>query len=155
MILYHGSNMAIDVIDLNRSKPNKDFGRAFYLSADESQAQEMAQAKCIQFGGTPCVTRFEVDDVQMSKLCYKRFEEYARDWAQFVYDNRDETKEFTHPYDIVFGPIADDYIGLQMRRFRFSKLTFNQFLEEIKYPKGITFQYAFCTQKAINLLKRI
>jgi len=31
MILYHGSNIAIDTIDLQRSKPYKDFGRAFYL----------------------------------------------------------------------------------------------------------------------------
>jgi len=153
MILYHGSNVAIETIDLNRSKPYKDFGRAFYLSDDLQQAQEMAQAKCIQFGGTPYVTTFEVDAQQMQQLQYLRFEEYNLDWAKFVYNNRDITKEFTHPFDIVFGPIADDYIGLQMRRFRFSRLTFDQFLEEIKYPQGITFQYAFCTYQAINLLK--
>ena len=33
MILYHGTNMAFDAIDLKKSKPNKDFGRGFYLSA--------------------------------------------------------------------------------------------------------------------------
>lgn len=48
MKLYHGSNVAIEDIDLSRSKPNKDFGRAFYLSSDLKQAQEMAKAKCIQ-----------------------------------------------------------------------------------------------------------
>ena len=42
MILYHGSNMAIRQIDLNKSKPNKDFGRGFYLSENETQAIEMA-----------------------------------------------------------------------------------------------------------------
>ena len=46
MKLYHGSNVAIEAIDLSRSKPNKDFGRAFYLSSDLSQAQDMAKAKC-------------------------------------------------------------------------------------------------------------
>ncbi len=37
MKLYHCSNMDFDKIDLSKSKPNKDFGRAFYLSehADE------------------------------------------------------------------------------------------------------------------------
>lgn len=155
MKLYHGSNVAIEAIDLSRSKPNKDFGRAFYLSSDLSQAKEMAKVKCIQFGGTPCVTTFEVYEAQMQQLAYKVFDSYNHEWARFVYNNRDEQQDFTHQYDIVYGPIADDYVGLQMRRFRFSKLTFEQFLEEIKYPKGITFQYAFCTPEAIKLLHRI
>lgn len=155
MKLYHGSNVAIETIDLSCSKPNKDFGRAFYLSSDLSQAQEMAKVKCIQFGGMPCVTTFEVDEAQMQQLAYKVFECYNHEWARFVYNNRDEQQDFTHQYDIVYGPIADDYVGLQMRRFRFSKQTFDQFLEEIKYPKGITFQYAFCTPEAIKLLQRV
>lgn len=36
MILYHGSNVPIDVIDLSKSRPGKDFGKGFYLSADEN-----------------------------------------------------------------------------------------------------------------------
>ena len=61
MILYHGSNIEIDVIDFNKSKPGKDFGCGFYLSADEKQAHEMAVKKALLFGGTPTVTSFEFD----------------------------------------------------------------------------------------------
>ena len=43
MRLYHGSTIDIATIDLTLSKPNKDFGRAFYLSDDRQQALEMAQ----------------------------------------------------------------------------------------------------------------
>lgn len=32
MRLYHGSTVVIDTIDLSKSKPNKDFGKGFYLS---------------------------------------------------------------------------------------------------------------------------
>lgn len=35
MKLYHGSNILIDKIDLSKSKPNKDFGRGFYLSDND------------------------------------------------------------------------------------------------------------------------
>ena len=35
MMLYHGSTVNIDRIDLAKSRPNKDFGRGFYLSADK------------------------------------------------------------------------------------------------------------------------
>ena len=45
MILYHGSNIDIDKIDLTKSKPYKDFGKGFYLSADKQQAQRMAEQR--------------------------------------------------------------------------------------------------------------
>ena len=48
MRLYHGTNQSFDSIDLKKSKPNKDFGRGFYLSADFEQALNMAQIKTEQ-----------------------------------------------------------------------------------------------------------
>ena len=42
MILYHGSNVKISKPDLTYSKPFKDFGQGFYLSADEQQARNLA-----------------------------------------------------------------------------------------------------------------
>ena len=45
MILYHGSNVAIDHIELEKSKPFKDFGQGFYLSENERQALDMAHLK--------------------------------------------------------------------------------------------------------------
>ena len=45
MKLYHGTNRDFEKIDLQKSKPNKDFGRGFYLSADYEQALSMAQVK--------------------------------------------------------------------------------------------------------------
>lgn len=41
MKLYHGTNQEFSRIDLLKSKPNKDFGRVFYLSADYEQALRM------------------------------------------------------------------------------------------------------------------
>ena len=45
MKLYHGSNVPVEVPDLSFSKPDKDFGKGFYLSADRQQAVEMAEQK--------------------------------------------------------------------------------------------------------------
>ena len=61
MILYHGSTVVIDKIDLSKSKPNKDFGRAFYLSDNEAQAQEMAQFKADFENSTPIVNAYAFD----------------------------------------------------------------------------------------------
>ena len=37
MILYHGSNVDIEPIDLSRSSVGKDFGCGFYLTASKEQ----------------------------------------------------------------------------------------------------------------------
>lgn len=155
MILYHGSNTAIESIDLKKSKRYKDFGRAFYLSSEREQALKMAKAKTVQFGGEAIVTTFEYDDSACSNLSVMKFQNYSREWAEFVYNNRDEHQDFHHNYDIVYGPIANDYIGLQIRDFRRHRLTFEQFMENILYHQGETFQYAFCTETAIAKLKKL
>ncbi len=62
MFLYHGSNVEIKEIDLTLSKPNKDFGRGFYLSNNYEQSYEMATFKTTFFRGSPLVTKFEFDE---------------------------------------------------------------------------------------------
>ena len=62
MILYHGTNVDFDTIDLAKSKPNKDFGQGFYLTADYEQALSMARIKVEQLEfGEPLVLAYEVD----------------------------------------------------------------------------------------------
>lgn len=60
MILYHGTTVNIDKIDLQKSKPNKDFGKGFYLSADKDQAMAMASYKSEQIGGTSVLNAYEL-----------------------------------------------------------------------------------------------
>ena len=157
MKLYHGSNMLIGDIDLAQSKPNKDFGRAFYLSAIREQAEEMASFKADFLGGNPVVIEYEFDENVLldGTVCYKHFADYSEEWAHFVYDHRTEPHGQTlHQYDIVYGPIADDRVGAQIANYRNGDITFQEFLRRLHYMKGITFQYAFCTPLAISKLMR-
>lgn len=155
MILYHGSNMDIDKIDLEMSKPNKDFGKGFYLSEREEQAMEMANFKSVLLGGEPIVTKFEFDVGMMknSKLRVKVFEEYSEEWADFVFANREGHE--VEQYDIVYGPIANDKVGLQIRKLKDGSIDKAEFLNRLKYMKGITFQYYFGTEKAIKYLSKL
>lgn len=43
--LHHGSNVAIDAIDLSKGMKDKDFGKGFYLTDIRSQAKEMAKRR--------------------------------------------------------------------------------------------------------------
>lgn len=154
MILFHGSNIQIETIDLSLSKPNKDFGRAFYLSPEYEQAREMASFKAEILGGNEFVTEFEIDS--FDGLRVKSFESYTEEWAHFVYEHRSEPHGRTlHDFDVVYGPIANDRIGAQITRFKQGYISFDEFLNRIKFIQGITFQYAFCTQDAIDRLHKI
>ena len=156
MKLYHGSTTDIGRIDLAKSKPNKDFGRAFYLSADRQQALEMAQYRAEFEETSPVVNVYEFDETLFQQFRCKRFEEYTEEWAHFVYDHRTEPHGLTlHDYDIVYGPIANDRVGAQIARFKQGYITFDEFLRRIQYIKGITFQYAFCTQQAVDKLQKL
>ncbi len=157
MILYHGSNCEFDEIDLMRSKPGKDFGRGFYLSADHEQAVEMAKIKVDQMeSGTPAVMAYEVDDDKMNSLKVLRFDDYSEEWAKFILLNRNNsTNKPAHDYDIVIGPIANDRVGVQLWRFENNDIDLPTLVHNLRYMKGLTIQYLFGTEKAVKLLKRI
>ena len=155
MILYHGSNMVIDKIDLEMSKPNKDFGKGFYLSENESQAMEMANFKSALLGGEPIVTKFEFNELMMqsSNLRIKIFTDYSEEWADFVFANREGND--VELYDIGYGPIANDKVGLQIRKLKDGSIDKAEFLNRLKYMKGITYQYYFGTEKSIQYLEKL
>lgn len=156
--LYHGSTVKINKIDFSKSKPNKDFGKGFYLSDNEEQAMKMANIKARLFNMSPIVTKFEFDEENLTngELKVLRFDGYSKEWAQFVFANRKSSETgYTHDYDIVIGPIANDRIGAQVRLFEDNEIDLETFLERIKYIKGVTFQYFFGTEKAISKLKAL
>lgn len=157
MKLYHGTNVQFTDIDIQKSQRYKDFGQAFYLSDIQSQAQDMAGNKADLLGGDAIVQQYEVPDNILldPKLKVKVFSHYCTEWALFVWNNRDKDQEFHHDYDIVYGPIANDTIGAQMRAFRLQKKDLNEFLEGLKYVNGETYQYAFCTPRAISKLRKL
>ncbi len=159
MKLYHGSNMRVTEPDISRSKPFKDFGQGFYLSAEEQQAKEQALSKVDQMKtGEPIVNEFDFDETFMtsSDLQVKVFDDYSVEWAEFVLMNRNsKIVQPSHGYDIVYGPIADDGVNYQLRRYWGGVITLPRLIEELKYAKGITFQYFFGTERALKTLKAL
>lgn len=157
MILYHGTNNAFDTIDLTKSKPNKDFGQGFYLSREYSQAMEMAKTKFDQIKtGFPTVLTYEVDEQQMNQLKVLRFDAYTFEWAQFILMNRrNDTNNPMHDYDIVYGPIANDKVGVQLWKFENQMIDLETFTRNLHRMEGIAFQYFFGTERAIKLLKKL
>lgn len=51
MILYHGTNIDFEQIDLSKSNRFKDFGQGFYLTDIKQQAVELAEKRAERDGG--------------------------------------------------------------------------------------------------------
>lgn len=158
MKLYHGTYTDFDTFDLSKSNKGKDFGKGFYLSDNYEQAQRLAVFKAVQFNKEPVVLTYEFDEESLTNgvLSFLRFGEYSKEWAEFVLKNRtNENDANAHPYDVVFGPIANDKVGIQIRNLLEENIDMDTFLKRLEYMHGITFQYFFGTEKAISKLVRI
>ncbi len=155
--LYHGSNVRVEKPDLKKSKPFKDFGQGFYLSDDKQQAWDLAYSKAEQLKyGKASVSTYIFDETVMysNELRIKIFNDYSEEWAKFILRNRDKSlTQPSHDYDIVYGPIADDGVTYQLRRFWGGVISIEKLIDELKFAKGISFQYFFGTEKALNRLR--
>ncbi|MDE7342400.1 MAG: DUF3990 domain-containing protein, partial [Muribaculaceae bacterium] len=76
--------------------------------------------------------------------------------AEFVVMNRNNDSEVpAHTNHILIGPIADDTVGVQIRRYIMGYLSASALVEELRFKGDHAIQYFFGTQKAVQLLKRI
>ena len=163
MILFHGSNIEIEEIDLNRCKPYKDFGKGFYLTTLPEQAEKMARRVARIYGGKPCVTIFEFNDAAFSDnhLSIRTFDKPSKEWAVFVINNRN--RAFNDPdnaecnidnkYDVVIGPIANDDLALLFRQFSNGLITVEELVRGMEF-KQLTNQYSFHTEQSLTYLQK-
>ncbi len=155
--LYHGSNVSIEKIDLTRSHPDKDFGKGYYLTDIRTQAEAMSIRRVRIAGeGEPTLTVYSFDESQLHspELRVKVFDEPTEEWALFVLSNREASLTgYTHDYDIVIGPIADDGVAFQLDRYTRHMITLATLVEELTYRK-LNRQYYFGTERALQTLIR-
>lgn len=164
MILYHGSNMFIEQVELQKCRPFKDFGRGFYCTELRKQAEQMAKRVAYIYGGSPCVTNWKLNDEAFvtCELNIKIFTEPSKEWAMFVLNNR--SRDFTeyeslkcnhdNKYDIVTGPVANDDLALLFRTFTNGLIDMDALVKGMQY-KRLSQQISFHTDKALRYLKPI
>jgi len=157
MILYHGTNVDFQQIDIRKSNLYKDFGQGFYLTDILVQAENMAAKKARILGGSPIVQKYQFDETYLSApfLNVLLFEKPSKEWAEFIYRNRTRSiPAFSHHYDIVMGPIADDGVAYLLSRYEEGFCTLEELAKELEY-KQLNRQFFFGTLRSINLLERI
>ena len=148
MKLYHGSDVIIEEIILDKSKPFKDFGKGFYVTTVKEQAIRWAYRKASVFDGAkPILNTYEQSDIS-AELATKTFPEDLVEWIHFVCACREESLEYTK-YDIIMGKVANDKVFRVVDMYHSGIWDLDRALKEIKiYPTYD--QIAFISQEAID-----
>jgi hypothetical protein len=120
------------------------------------QAEQLAVKKAKLFGGYPIIQEYEFDEslLNASDLNVLRFERPCKEWAEFVFNNRNKAVNFSHDYDIVTGPIANDGVAYLLGRYEEGTLTIDDLAKELTF-KELNNQLFFGTEEAIKHLRRL
>ena len=152
MILYHGSNVAVEQPRLIEQNRFLDFGYGFYTTTNLDQATNFAQKVIVRRGGKAILNVYEFDESdQMARLKVKRFTAPDEEWLDFVSAHRNGTYD-GEQYDLIIGAVANDDVYRTLQVYSVGLLTKEQALEALKVKKLFN-QYVFATGAALKLLR--
>lgn len=151
MKVYHGSLEVVEHPLILRPCRKLDYGEGFYTTTSEKQSREWAERRMLEkhfaYG---YVNVYEFDEKNLSEFKCLIFSEPGEEWAEFVMSNRIK-KGFTHDYDIVYGPVANDRVYLQFGLYESGAISVETLIRELKTYKLVD-QYLFHTERALTAL---
>ncbi|MBM6882966.1 DUF3990 domain-containing protein [Bacteroides caecigallinarum] len=154
MKIYHGSLEVVKYPMILQPNRKLDYGEGFYTTTSEKQSKEWVERRMIE-KHSECgyVNIYEFDETKLSELKSLIFTEPSKEWAEFVMANRTR-KGFTHDYDIVYGPVANDKVYLQFGLYESGAISVETLIRELKTYKLVD-QYLFHTERALRTLNFI
>lgn len=156
MILYHGSNVIVGKPRLVRQNRTLDFGPGFYTTTNRDQAVSFAgKVTERRKTGSPLVSIYEIAEIEELEKHFKLlfFPEANEAWLDFVYANRSGNYQ-GEPFDMVFGPVANDTIYRTFVAYEEGILTKEETLARLKVKKLYN-QMTFSTESALAQLRYV
>jgi hypothetical protein len=157
MKVYHGSDIRIEKVDLLKSRDFLDFGKGFYVTLIRKHAHQRALDIAERNKTSPVVTVFDYHEFYPERhdMNVRKFSTVSTEWVEFVIMNRDaDIKQPAHNYDIVEGPIADDWVSSQIKNYQKGKITLKQLLDKLEH-RELTHQICFCTPESLFAFEQI
>ena len=149
MLLYHGTNLDFDKIDLSKSKDKRDYGRGFYTTTIYEQAKKWAENQFIRYGGKGAVIKtFKYTPNENLKV--KIFSGMNEEWLEFVKECRTRGG-LPHEFDLVQGPVANDNTMRTIALYISGIYTTAQAIEQLRFFKAND-QISFHTERALGFL---
>ena len=137
MKLFHGSTTVVREPVILKSQRLLDFGKGFYLTTNQNQAERWATIKMKRLSSNvkPIVTIYQIstDLFSNKKHQIKEFLRANEEWLDFVFTNR--KKDISHIYDIVIGPVANDTLYATLSLYEANLLTKKETISRLKVHK--------------------
>ena len=110
LTLFHGSIVEVRHPLVVLGRPNLDFGKGFYVTAIQNQAERWAIRMGIRRLSTPVLNVYEMDfEKAIADFRYLKFDAYDKIWLDFIIGNR-KGKMLWKAYDIIEGGVANDNV---------------------------------------------
>lgn len=131
MIVYHGSSVEVKTPEISYSKTFLDFGRGFYLTTFQSQAEKWALRKAIRQGKTAIVNVYDFQE-KLTEYKVLSFESENEKWLDCVCECR-SGRDLNQEYDIIIGSVADDDVFKMVDMYFRGLWSKEKALEELRY----------------------
>lgn len=153
MKLYHGSLEIVERPVIRVPNRTLDYGNGFYTTTSESQATTWVLRKTNRLSSIGHVNIYELHDELLSGLNILSFDEPSEEWLDFVMNNRTNV-DFTHDYDIVKGPVANDRVYAAFALHESGFINKTELIKELKAYELVD-QYLFHTERSLKALSFI
>ena len=152
MKVYHGSLVQVEHPKILTPSRTLDYGKGFYTTTSAKQAEDWVERRMMETHAT-CgyINVYDFDEKYLDNFNSLLFPEPTEEWAEFVMANR-TNKDFTHDYDIVYGPVANDRVYLQFGLYEAGAIGIETLIRELKTYKLVD-QYLFHTEKSLAALR--
>lgn len=152
MTLYHGSLEIVEQPQILEPNRPLDFGSGFYTTSSRQQAERwtrarMEQAK-VDFG---YINIYEYTAAKGLKT--RTFRAPNEPWVDFVHANR-SVQGFSHDYDIVMGPVANDNVYLSFNLYEAGVITKWELIRRLKAYKLVD-QLLLHSERSLATIKYI
>jgi hypothetical protein len=149
LVVYHGSNAKFNRIDLSKSRNKRDFGRGFYMTTLQEQAEQWANVIFDRYGGSGKYLYKLILELPEG-LKVKEFDGLTTQWLEMVKENRTQGG-IQHNYDVVVGPIADDRTMPTITLYVNGLISEAAAIEQLRYSEPNN-QVSVHTEKALKYL---
>ena len=154
MILYHGSLERITAPEIREPNRTLDYGAGFYATTSFEQAEEWVRRRMREaLADKGYVNEYALNTKLLDHLNCLFFESPTEEWLDFVIKNRTQ-RGFTHDYDVVYGPVANDKVYAAFALYEGGLLSKQNLIAELKTYKLVD-QYLFHTPKALEAISYI
>ena len=154
MIVFHGSCERIESPEIRLPNRTLDYGAGFYTTTSYKQAEDWVHRRMKESMQTMgFVNEYALNEDVLNTLHCLFFNAPTEEWLDFVMKNRMD-KHFTHNYDIVYGPVANDRVYAAFALYEGGLLTKQNLISELK-TYTLVDQYLFHTTKSLQAISFI